>query len=264
MLGTIRQDLKKIVTSMRLLTLLSLSIVTMAPFNSQAVHLSTFRIYLDKDNRNNSFILFNRDAKAEECKLSLGHNNFDDNGVMTEHQGSNPPDNSAKDWVRFSPRRFTLTSAHSQTVRFTMRRKAKAQAAEYRSYLIVDCGVVQVEEQTKQVSIAPRLIHSVPIIVRVGKLNAETRFSDFELIGHDLSFKLLRSGTRSIYGNIALFNKNTGESVSSLSGLSIYPESSNTEFMLRTKRVPVENLVIKFSENTDYGGDKIIEQSVIL
>ncbi|NRD71811.1 hypothetical protein HQQ94_00780 [Shewanella sp. VB17] len=263
MFGT-KLHLKKIATKSGLLTLLSLSIVTMVSFHCQAVHLSTFRIYLDEDNRNNSFILFNRDAKAEECKLSLGHNNFDDNGAMVEYKGLTPPENSAKNWVRFSPKRFTLTSAHSQTVRFTMRRKAKAQAAEYRSYLIIDCGIVQDEEQTKQVSIAPRLIHSVPIIVRVGKLDAEISFSDFDLTGDDLSFKLLRSGTRSIYGNIALFNKKTGESVSSQSGLSIYPESSNTEFMLRTKGVPVENLVIKFSENPDYGGDKAIEQPIVL
>jgi P pilus assembly chaperone PapD len=259
------KNLKILTIRARLFILISLSITSVIiPFASQAVHLSTFRIYLDEDNRNNSFILFNRDTQTEECKLFLGHNNFDDNGAMTEHQGSKPPENSAKDWVRFSPRKFTLTSAHSQTVRFTMRRKANVEPAEYRSYLNVDCGVVQPEEQGKAVNITPRLVHSVPVIVRVGKLNAEISFSDFELTGHDLSFKLLRSGTRSIYGSITLFNKETDKSVSSQSGLSIYPESSNTEFLLRTKGIPVENLVIKFSENTKYGGDKVIEQEVIL
>lgn len=249
----------------KLITLISLSIMTIiVSFSSQAVHMSTHRIYLDDDNRNNSFILFNREIESQECKLTLGHNNFDNNGNMTKHQANKLPDNSAKNWIRFSPKRFTLTTARSQTVRFTMRRKAKAKAAEYRSYLIIDCGAIQAEDPTKRVSITPKLIHNIPIIVRMGKLDADISFSDFKLEGNDLIFKILRSGTRSIYGNIALFNKETGKSLSSQSGLSIYPESSNTEFYLSTKGVPIENLIIKFSENKNYGGDKVIEQAVIL
>ncbi|MCP4321438.1 MAG: hypothetical protein GY951_18510 [Psychromonas sp.] len=238
----------------------------MVSFNSQAVSLSAYRIYLDKENRNDTFIIYNRDIDSQECKLSLAHNNFDDKGMMTKHLDQKLPDNSAKQWVRFSPKKFTLTPARAQTVRFTMRRKANKEPAEYRSYLVINCGAIQADKATAtaKVTVQPKLVHNVPIIARTGKLEAKVSFSNFILNDKKLTFNVLRSGTRSVYGKIALFNKKTGKSLSSISGISIYPESSQTESHLNTQGVAVNDLLIRFTENTEFGGDLIVEQEINL
>lgn len=259
------KHLKKLNNSKQLFGRISLlTITTMLSFSSQAASLTTFRIYLDEETRNNSFVVFNDGTEAEKCHLSLAHNNFDDEGNMSKYQGDKLPDNSAKNWIRFAPKRFTLTAAKSQTVRFSMRRKANAKAAEYRSFLRVDCSAVDRNPENKQVSVSPRLVHNVPVVVRMGKLDATMSFADFSLDGDFLTFKILRSGTRSTYGKVALFNKETGEMLSSQSGLSIYPESSSTEFVLSTRGQPVSNLVIKYLENTGFGGNKEAQQEVVL
>ena len=234
-------------------------------FSSQAVHISTYRIYLDKDNRNTSFMIFNRDAKSQECNLSLKHYNFDGNGVMSNYEGEGVPAHSAKNWLRFSPKKFTLTPANTQTVRFSMRRKARAEAAEYRSYVVVDCGAVKMQGAEDQlISIQPKLIHNVPIIVRTKALDAKVSFEDIVIGNGLLNFSLARRGNRSIYGKIELINKLTDDVIGSSRGISVYTESSKYPLSYKIGEHKLENMKLRFTEDTQYGGSIVYEQDLAL
>jgi P pilus assembly chaperone PapD len=234
-------------------------------FSSQAVHISTYRIYLDKDNRDSSFMIFNQDAKSQECNLKLRHYNFDDNGVMTNYEGDDLPPHSAKNWLRFSPKKFTLTPANTQTVRFSMRRKARAEAAEYRSYLVVDCGAIALPEDEGQlISIQPKLIHNVPIIVRTKALEAKVTFEDIVINNGILNFNLTRSGNRSIYGKIELLNKLTNTIIGNSRGISVYTESSKYPLDYKVGELELKNMKLRFIEDTKYGGSINYEQDLAL
>lgn len=246
----------------RLAALVTAIFVMLFSFKSQAVHLSTFRIYLDDDQRQVNFTVSNPKAVSQECKLSFRHYNYTDAGKLSEHEGEQLPDNSAKNWLRFSPKRFILTAANSQTVRFTMRRKAKAKAGEYRSFLEVDCGVEEGEGELNLINVQPILIHNVPIIVRVGKLKVDVNFRDVSIVDGAVNFALTRAGTRSIYGNVELIDTRTDKKIDYQNNFSIYPESSHTKFSLNTLGVAAKYLKLKFIENTNYGGDKVIEQDL--
>lgn len=238
--------------------------VTLVSLSSQAVHLSTYRIYLDNDNRTQSFIVFNKNTASQECNLSLRHYDFDEQGNMQDYKTKALPENSAKNWIRFSPRKFTLTPANSQTVRFNMRRKAKAKAAEYRSYLVIDCGAVtDVTAKKEMISIKPKLIHNVPIIVRMGELNTNVKLTDFTVTNEKINFFIERKGDRSVYGDIELIDKKTNTKISYQLNLSIYPETSRKSFSLGTKGYNPEDLIVRFIENPKFGGDIVIEHDVI-
>jgi P pilus assembly chaperone PapD len=251
-------------------TLYSITLLISAsliPLSAQAINISAYRIYLDEETRNVSFIIFNREATYQDCNLSLRHNNFDADSKLTRVEDGIIPENSAKDWIRYSPREFVLTPSQSQTVRFTMRRKANAEDGEYRSYLVIDCGVVSApNEQQKdqpQVSLQTKLVHNVPIIVRSGKLDATVWIDNIRAEGESLAFTLNRKGTRSVYGDVELINKQNGDVLSIQRNFSIYPESSRYHFTLGRDGVAPKDIKIRFTENKDFGGSIVLEKDAL-
>jgi P pilus assembly chaperone PapD len=254
-----------ILSKVKIMTInLSALAITFASLSSQAVHLSTYRIYLDDDERTKSFIVFNRNTGSQDCRLKLRHYDFDEQGNMFDYKTNELPENSAKNWVRFSPKKFTLTPANSQTIRFSMRRKAKAQSAEYRSYLVVDCGAAESPTEKKQmISIKPKLIHNVPIIVRMGELNANVKLTDFTFTKDTFNFFIERSGDRSIYGDIELVDKESGERISYQLNFSMYPETSKQSFKLSMHGHNPADLKVRFIENSKFGGEITLEKDLI-
>ena len=239
--------------------------------SGQAMSISTYRIYLDSDNSSASFLMFNKSAVQEKCRLSLVHNNFDENGKMSHVDGDDLPTNSAKPWIRFSPKNFTAEPLSPQTVRFSLRRKANSEAKEYRSYLEVFCD--EVEQVTAKsaknpkqpsISIKPRLVQNVPIIVRTGKLKAQLSFSEFELIENKLFFNINRQGNRSVYGSLELINKETDEVINYRKNISVYTDTNQVRYDLTVIDVPKDQLAVRFVEDQQYGGSITHQQDVVL
>ncbi|MCP4321444.1 MAG: hypothetical protein GY787_06270 [Alteromonadales bacterium] len=245
-----------------LTTFILFILLTLVSFESQAIHISAFRIYLDDNQRQSTFTLSNSETISQECNLFLRHYNYDEQGKIVRYEGEKPQENSAKDWLRFSPKHFILTPTNSQKVRFKLRRKAKAQSGEYRSFLVVDCGAKNVETEEHLINIKPKLIHNVPIIARIGNLKVDVMFSDIIVNNNVVNFKLNRQGNRSIYGDIELINKKTEQKIAYQKGLSIYPESSHSNFSLSTQGINPKELQLRFIENTNFGGDKVITQDL--
>lgn len=232
---------------------------------SNAIGMSAFRIYLDQDNPQTDFIIYNHNTLPQECQLRLRHYTFDDAGKMTEYKGEEPLDNSAESWVRFSPRKFTLTPQNNQTVKFVMRRKARSEAAEYRSYVSIDCGVeIKSGDDSKKemISIAPKLVHNLPIIVRTGKLDATLNISNVNIKDGNVYFRLNRTGNRSVYGDVQLIEKSTGDVISEQKTLSLYTETSHSDFHLNLQNKKPAGLMLRFTENKAFGGTLIAEKDL--
>jgi P pilus assembly chaperone PapD len=238
---------------------------------AQAISLSTFRIYLDSDNSTASFVMFNKTADKEKCELSLVHNNFDEGGQMLPVPSDVIPANSAEPWMRYSPKNFVVEASSPQTVRFTMRRKANTEAAEYRSYLRITCDPYEKKTESSnsdadnvaKISIKPRIIQQVPIIVRTGKLDASLSFSDISLQNETLIFHVNREGNRSVYGSLELINKSNNDVVSFKRNVSVYTDSQSVKHDLTTLGIPLEQLAIRFVEDTAYGGSINYEQDAL-
>ena len=250
------------------IVLLTIGIVS---FSSQAIHLTTFRIHLDKEKPNTDFVVFNRDVTSQQCELSFKHYDFNETGQMLNYQSEELPSNSAVSWVRYSPRKFVLTPANSQTIRFSMRRKANAEPAEYRSYLVIDCGAMASDDKGRSsgsdnasISIQPKLLHNVPVIVRTGDVPVEVAFDKVTHNNDTIKFSINKSGLRSIYGKLELIDIRNNERVDGLNGESIYPETKSKHYQLSTKGIKAEHLLLRFTSDKQFGDDRIFEQKVIL
>jgi len=255
--------------------LVSLAAVLLCSTAGQAVSLTTYRIYLDDNNRTESFIVFTRGTQPEKCDLDFKHFDFDSVGKMTMNQGTALPANAADDWVRYSPRNFVVQPGKPQTIRFSMRRKPNTEAAEYRSYIAIRCEDVVndpvasgkdnvVVKDRVQMNVKPLLVQNVPLIIRTGSLNVSASISDVVVGGGKITAKLNRSGPRSIYGRVSLVDKKSDEEYAFTEAVSVYPETSTYafEFALHADMPPLEQLKLKFTEDENYGGDLTIEKSV--
>ena len=241
-------------------------------FCSLSVHsigLSTFRIYLDQDQSNTAFTIYNRNTLPQDCKLKLIYYKFDDNGQMAAlSEDEELPANNAHNRVRFSPKNFILSPANSQTVKFTLRRRAKQSPQEYRSYLAIDCGVEIKQGENKndtdrgQIALTPKLQHNVPLIVRTGRLEAEVSFANIDIENNKVKFDLTRKGTRSVFGNLAVVEKLTDKVVTNRKLISVYTETSSKPYSLGLGDFNPEQVYLRFSEDTRYGGDLVITQDL--
>jgi len=232
-----------------------------------AVSLTSHRIYLDKDQRTASFVIFNREQQTENCKLSFQDFPFDKAGNMGKLISGERIKTSAANLVRFSPRQFEIKAGSSQTVRFSLRRKANTPASEYQSYLSINCGKnIDKAANIGVISLSPRLVHNVPVIARTGTLNATLDISNIHLSKNgNLAFRLNKSGNRSVYGIIEIINKNNGERVNYLQGISLYVPSNYRDFdFALPKGVNPNTLAIRFIEDKEYGGNLIINSKVNL
>lgn len=249
------------------LTLIALVMVGLIPLSAHAVGISAYRIYLDDDRRSTAFTVTNRDVEPQDCTLKLTHYNFDADSLLLQVNEGEIPPNSARDWIRFSPLQFKVAPAHAQTIRFTLRRKANAESAEYRSYLVIDCLTEKQLDadgnENPLISIEPKLQHNVPIIVRNGTLEASASIENIRLEDATVAFTIQRTGTRSIHGDVQLINKQTNEVISYQTAFSIYPEAQRYHFKLAHNGIAPKDIKIRFAENPSYGGNIVLETDVL-
>jgi hypothetical protein len=156
-----------------------------------------------------------------------------------------------------------------------MRRKANTTAQEYRSYMAISCDAVVAKEDNKSdtntnsgivaMSVKPVIVQNVPIIVRTGPLQASASFNNVNISDNKVMAKLTRSGDRSIYGRLSLIDKNTNEELNFMSGVSLYTETSSYAFNFGIggkNMPPPEQLLLRFTEDENYGGSIVIEHSL--
>lgn len=248
-----------------LLTTTFALLLILISIKSHAIHISTYRILLDDEKRNAEFIVSNSDLIEQDCKIILKHYHADDNGKILDYEGNKIPDNSAKPWLRYSPRKFVLTPKNKQTIRFTMRRKPNSRSDEYRSFVSVDCTPVRGSNQNAQlISFAPKIVHTVPLIVRVGDVTAQVGISAIAVNNTGaISFQLMREGNRSIYGNVELIDNTTDEVVSSIRGTSVFVENDHRKLTLPSRGKNPKNLSIRFIEDKFLSGDIVVEKRVM-
>jgi len=169
--------------------------------------------------------------------------------------------------IRYSPRRVTISkdiNQEPQTVRLALRKKRDLPEGEYRSHLLFTSipNIDKATEQSSGMSFYATVEISIPIIIRHGDLHATVSLTDAKLTSNAkgeniLSFRLNRSGTRSIYGDIVI--SQNAQRIAYMNGMAVY-----TPTQYRVIEIPValigqpskSPITIQFKENPTYGGEE--------
>jgi hypothetical protein len=92
--------------------------------------------------------------------------------------------------------------------------------------------------------------------VRPQKLQVAVNFDNIRIENNTLSFDLNRLGERSVYGNVEVINKDNNEIISTSASLVMYIETTSKSFnMVLPQSIQTEDLVLRFKEDANFGGD---------
>jgi len=225
-------------------------------FSSQAsanIALSKFRVYFDGNNRTASLQLRNTGSEDFKYSAELILNAMTEEGsiyAVSEDQLS------AKSFVRFSPKRGTVSPGERQAIRFALRKPSGLLDGEYRAVLRI---VTELAPTTGgNVNLASKLAYNVPIIVRHGEVYAESSLASPSTIMFNgqphLQFWQTRTGNRSLFGNFIVETKE-GEEIGVLNNVAVYLPLERRKILIPLTKAVEGDVIIRYSENKKFGGD---------
>jgi hypothetical protein len=191
-----------------------------------------------------------------------------------DETNATPAERVALDMIRFSPRLITLPPNQPQVVRLGVRVPEGLAAGEYRAHMLFRAVPDAVAATTAAkpadgnvaVSLKPIYGITIPVIVRVGALAADATIGkawvekDTES-NTSFNFDLARTGNRSVYGDIDVFEPGTSAPLLSVRGIAVYAELAGRRVTLDVPPELAEKLkgpvTIRYTEDREVGGGTI-------
>lgn len=272
-------------TAKTLITVTLIAIAGLAPFGGAALAqgvgdlaVAPTRIVLEGRTRSAQISLLNRGTIPAIYRISVINMQMTENGEYKRVETSGIGEGHADTLVRHAPRQVELEPGKSQTVRILLRKPADLAEGEYRSHILFqavpDPGTGQsVEMATKEDGLSIRLIVvpgiTIPLIVRQGDLSATASISTASLSTANgnptLSLRIDRTGTRSLFGDIAVtYVKPDGQEyvVGEISQLAVYTPNASRRISV-SLRVPDGvklsggRLRVEYRARPDDGGETL-------
>lgn len=190
------------------------------------------RIVFDRSDRILEVLIANRGDSEEKYRISIVNRSMQENGQLSETDTPAENEHFASDVVKYSPRQVSLGPKETQKVRIMSRLKADSPEGEYRSHILIQ-EVPKAKDAVSANNSSPDGIGvdvravfgvSLPVILRKGKLSAETSLSSPEMIKVNedtfLKVKIGRSGTKSIMGTANIFMGS--QKIATLKNVAVY------------------------------------------
>lgn len=210
------------------------------------------RLALDEKGRTGDITLLNRSSRTMRYRLTLVDMEMSEDGILTRvATGSG---RSAASLLRLSPREIVLQPGVSQRIKIAVFFPAGQADGELRSHLAFEPIATPRPADTHEASSSTTLrlnfdlrsVVTIPVIVRHGKVAASTAITDPSVArsGKDwiAKFKLERSGTRSVRGDVSVvFTPAKGGSkmvLGTIEALPVYVPNSSRYVTLRLSRDP--------------------------
>jgi len=201
--------------------------------------------------------------------------------IVDATDGARPGERFAATLLRYSPRQVVIPPHGSQTIRLMLRQSGddRLGEGEYRTHLVLrSLPPAPAADDPHHLAARAIIETSIPVIIRRGHFEARIALTDARLdttLGRDgrrhLLVTLRRSGQRSVYGDVTVVYRRDGHTriIARMAGLAVYCPTP-----LRHLSVPLQpspevdltrgELLIRFQENPDGGGDQLAETTLPL
>ena len=219
------------------------------------INLYPRRVVIQGRQRTAQVGLFNRTANEGDYEVDITEMVMTPEGRLVALDQVEDPAlvakvKSAKDMIRWSPKRLSLGGSESQTIRLMARPSPDLAPGEYRAHFLaisrpdVAAGGMTIDEAVSGrqangigVTIKPRFGISIPVIVRVGETTLDLGIENPRVVTlpdgrRALSLKLTREGTRSAYGDVRVLRTGSDEPLVVARGVGIYPEIDARDVLL--------------------------------
>ncbi|UFS71139.1 hypothetical protein LPW11_02855 [Geomonas sp. RF6] len=235
--------MKKVFAVMAIPALVGFLILFNAPISAAAPDLMIYptRVVMSDKVKSAQVDIINTSQTQASYKIGLARKRMTESGEFKDVSDAEPDERFADDVVKYSPRQVTLLPGAGQTIRIMFKPSAEMADGEYRSHLVfakVASGISQLPEPKEQdpktltMKITTNVNISIPVIVRHGQLEAEASIDPSSITltalqpsQQQVNFTLARKGTRSIYGEVALYRGK--EKIAVMDNFAVYVPNSH-------------------------------------
>jgi len=226
--------------------------------------------------RGTEIILKNVGDKTATYRVSAELRRMTPEGQLVEVKDPTAEEKTAQEMLVFAPRKVTLPPNQPQAIRVAARPPAGLADGEYRVHLMFRAipDATPVTEVAKGQGLSFKLTPiyrvTIPVIVRLGSLEAKAAMSDVALAegGKAVKLKLSRSGNRSTYGELRLMKPGVKEPVGIVKGVAVYKEmagrSVTVPFASSYKGDTKGALTVQYFEVNDAGSTLSAEVATVL
>lgn len=269
--------------------LVALTLLALAQTALADLALYPTRIVMEKNQRAAQVELMNNGTEPETYRINLVNRRMGETGEFIAIDTPGPGEQFADPLLRYSPRQVTVQPGTSQTVRILLRKPADLAPGEYRSHLQFDrvaeaTGDTSVESAgqagKKEIGVVIKALvgASIPVIVRHGETQASVTLQNLAVQpatttdGPALTLQMVRSGNRSVYGDLAVTFTPPGGTpleVAKAGGVAVYVPNA-----LRRARLPLQlppgtrlaggSLHLTYRERPEAGGRLLAEAALNL
>lgn len=230
---------------------------------------------------NAEVVLSNIGDKPATYRISLELRRMEESGDFSEvdETAATESERTARDMVRFAPRRVTLLPGQPQAVRLSVRPPEGLPDGEYRVHMsfraIPAAQLAETAEEAAipasgvSIKLTPIYGITIPVFVRQGRLEAQAAIAGARLVRSEkqslLEVDMTRTGKRSVYGEL-IGRNSRGEVVFSLRGIAIYPEVDRRKVHVRLNSEQIGKiqgpLKLEYRDLPENGGALLAEATV--
>lgn len=231
--------------------------------------------------------LINSGTEPMTYRITLVRKRMTETGEFVTVDSPLPDEKFADELIRYSPRQVTLQPRVAQSVRLQLRKPGNLEPGEYRSHLLfqalpppnesgIDTAAAGESSNEFRIELVPVYSVSIPVIVRHGETAATAKIADLRLRSAStlnqpalVAFELQRSGTRSVYGDLAVYFTPAGGNERVLgraNGVAVYSPNR-----VRRVQMPLHQplppgarglLRVTFSARPEEGGKVLAEERI--
>lgn len=238
------------------------------------------RVVLDA-RKGTEIILNNIGEEPATYRISVEFRRMTADGGLEDVKEPSAAEKLAEEMIVYAPRRVTLAPREPQAIRLRARVPQGVPDGEYRVHLLFRAippatPVVPASAQAapKGVSfqITPVYGVTIPVIVRLGNLQATAAISDVRLASKDgkraVSLELSRKGSRSTFGEVRVLKPGVKAPIALQRTVAVY-----TEIDRRRVTIPIDEaftgalsgpVTVQYAETFDDGAKIIAETQAVL
>lgn len=225
-------------------------------------------------------VLNNIGEEPATYRVSVEFRRMTADGNLVEVTDPTPQEKAAADMIVYAPRRVTLPPNQPQAIRIAARPPAGLADGEYRVHLLFRAvppptALAKSEgEEAKglQLRLIPVYGVTIPVIVRLGNLQAKAAIQDVKLEKENgqpaIGLDLTRSGDRSTFGEVRVLKAGVKDPIAVQRAVAVY-----TEVAKRRVTIPLGAEVtgdvsgpvtVQYFETFAEGSEKIAEAQAVL
>ncbi|HUP66702.1 MAG TPA: molecular chaperone [Sphingomicrobium sp.] len=237
------------------------------------------RIILD-GRRGTELVLNNVGDAPATYRISVEFRRMTADGQLEDVAEPTAQEKAAADMIVYAPRRVTLAPHEPQSIRIAARPPQGLPDGEYRVHLLFRAipPAIPVVPASGE---APKGVHlqlipiygvTIPVIVRLGNLQATAGLADVELEKKDgkpaVGLELSRIGSRSTFGEVRVYKPGVKDPIAVQRAVAVY-----TELNQRHVAIPIDDnykgsvagpVTVQYFETSDDGAQKLAEVQAVL